>query len=67
MIAGREWTWNKSGFEIEPGESDAVEADFVISSNVKTVQFYAFLRNPMKDNEGLGWTTTALYSLDRSP
>jgi len=64
MIAGREWNWDTGGFEIEPGESDAVEADFVISSDVKTIQIYAFVRNPKKEDKGLGWTVTALCSFD---
>ena len=64
MIAGREWNWDKGGFEVEPGEADALEADFVISSNVATIQLYAFLRNPKKEGKELGWTTTALYSFD---
>ena len=62
MIAGREWNWRKGDFEIEPGESDALHADFVIPSEVETVQLYGFVRNPKKKNEGVGWTVTTLHS-----
>ena len=65
MIAAREWSWGEEDFEVEPGESDALHADFIIPSDVKTVQLYAFVKNPRKNKEGLGWTTAELTSFDR--
>ena len=40
--------WNLGEFEIEPGESDSLQADFVISTNIQAVEFYSFVDNAKK-------------------
>lgn len=62
LIVGREWEWNASGIEIEPGESDRLNADFVINDTVEVVQIYTFVRNPRK-RHAPGWGTTLMHTL----
>ena len=62
MLVDRKWSWPAGELEIEPGESDALHADFVIKASVRTVKVYAFVGNPQKKDEGLGWTATRLLS-----
>jgi len=65
MIAGREWKWSEGGFEIEPGESDSLHADYVIPKNIKILEFYFYISNAQKKRHGLGWTHTELYEFDK--
>jgi hypothetical protein len=61
MIAGREWKWNRGDFEIEPGEKDSLQADFVISTAIQVVEFYSFVGNAKKKRQGIGWTLTRIH------
>jgi hypothetical protein len=63
IIEMREWQWGKHDFEIEPGESDSLHADFIIQSNIEVVEFYCFISNPKKKRNPLGWPLTKLHTL----
>ena len=39
---------NEKDFEIEPGESDSLHADYIIESDIKVSEFYFYLRNARK-------------------
>ena len=60
MLHGREWQWEKGSFEIEPGESDSLHADFIINDNIESVEFYFFISNSKKKRVDLGWTRTQI-------
>ena len=62
MLFGRDWKWGKSGFEIEPSESDSLHADYIIEDNIKVVEFYCFISNAKKKRRRLGWTLTQLHN-----
>jgi hypothetical protein len=61
-IVGREWRQKPGAFELEPGESDSLHADFVVEDSVQVVELYAFVENPRKQRSGLGWTKTVLHT-----
>ncbi len=65
LIAGREWKWNEREFEIEPGESDSLHADYIIDSNVKVAEFYYYISNAKKKHQGIGWTLTRIHQFDK--
>lgn len=60
MLAGRQWEWEKGEFEIEPGESDSLNADFVINADVEVAEFYFFIANANKKKQGIGWSLTRI-------
>ena len=62
LIVRREWNWDPSDIEIEPGESDLLNADFVIIDTVEIVQIYTFVRNPKKRRTPRGWGATLLHT-----
>ncbi|KPK89949.1 hypothetical protein AMJ80_09060 [bacterium SM23_31] len=64
MLAERVWEWNKKEFEIEPGESDFLHADYIIESNIKVVEFYFYLSNAKKKSQNIGWTLTNIYEFE---
>jgi len=81
LVSEREWTWNSGDFEIEPGETDSLNADFFIGEDVSVCQFYAFLENPKKrqdqkkrqdprtdpkeEQPRLGWTLTKVHTFNQ--
>jgi hypothetical protein len=70
MLVGREWQWGDGELEIEPGETDTLHADFVVEAEVRVMQLYAYVRNPSKRKQGLGWSITrmdVLAGLDSGP
>ena len=64
MVTGRKWKWNNDDFEIEPGESDSLHADYIIKSNIKIVEFYFHLSNTKKKRKKLGWSLTKIHEFD---
>jgi hypothetical protein len=62
MIQNRYWDFQKeSPFEIEPGESDSLHADFFIEKHLKGIQFYYYISNIKKQENDLGWSLTLYY------
>jgi hypothetical protein len=64
MLMEREWKFSHElPFEIEPGESDSLHADFFVNKNVKIVQFYFFIANIEKKDKNLGWAFTQYFQV----
>lgn len=61
LLRQRDWKWSPGDFEIEPGETDFLHADFFVPPGVKVVELYFYLDNPRK--KGVGWTTTTIRDL----
>lgn len=55
-LAQRSWRAADLKFEIEPGESGALHADFFVPEEVTAVELYFFLANPKKSKQGIGWS-----------
>jgi hypothetical protein len=51
--------------DIEPGEKQSFDFEFVISSKVKVARIYVYVRNDKKFGEGadIGWTASSLYDI----
>jgi hypothetical protein len=60
VIVGRKWS---PTCEIEPGESDTLHADFVLELEIKLIQIYTFVGNPIKKRKDFGWPHTIFVSL----
>jgi hypothetical protein len=60
LIVDRHW---HEAFEIEPGESDTLHADFVIDCDIAQVQLYAFVGNPTGKRRNFGWPSTCFVDL----
>ncbi|MCX6279850.1 MAG: hypothetical protein NT004_17410 [Bacteroidetes bacterium] len=64
LIWERNWTFSeKAPFEIEPGESDSLYADFFVDKQVKIIQFYYYIANIEKEGKNLGWALTRYYQI----
>lgn len=50
-------------FQIEPGESDSIQYDFILSEEVGTVEIYTYLKNEAVHKRNIGWNVTTIYDL----
>lgn len=64
LIDSRELKMEKNKFEIEPGEHQEIQFDFILDSEVQTVLVYSYLENQVKREREIGWDSTILYDLD---
>ena len=63
LISVRKWKWDEGLFEVEPGESDSLHADFIVPDHVVAVEYYVFIANESKKKISLGWTLTEVAEL----
>ena len=56
--------WSEFKREIEPNESDEYHYDFVVDSDVNTVQIYSHLSNEKKLRRDIGWNCTTIHNLN---
>lgn len=49
--------------EIEPGETDTIQFDSVISSAVEAIQVYTYFKNVSKRDKEIGWNTWKTYDI----
>ena len=49
--------------DIEPGEKDVIDFEFVLSSRVETIRIYSFFRNEQKTKgkDEVGWSISTYY------
>jgi len=65
-LAEREITFSRREREIEPGEEEEFNFDFLIDADVKTVIVYSYFKNESKKRREIGWNKTTLYDLSTS-
>jgi hypothetical protein len=58
--------YSKDECEIEPGETQGIEYDFVIDDEIRTVQVYSYVINESKRKKELSWDLTTLYDIPGS-
>jgi len=49
--------------EIEPGEKEEYDFDFVIDSEIKSVVIYSYFKNRKKGHKEIGWNKTTIYDI----
>lgn len=58
----------KTTIEIEPGEKQSLDYEFVIPSTVKAVRIYTYFRNEQRSKEGreIGWYASSYYDFSKA-
>ncbi|MGH2656211.1 MAG: hypothetical protein ACRDIZ_05870 [Actinomycetota bacterium] len=56
-------TWGRGEFEVEPGESDEVTREFILSGDLETVRVYSYFKNTRKKDREIGWGLSTLYDV----
>lgn len=62
-LRSRENRWEIGDCEIEPGESQGIQRDFVLDADVRSVHVYSYVVNEEKRPEELSWDVTTLYDI----
>lgn len=67
LIAKREKSL-KPSLDIEPGEKDFIDFEFVVPSEIKVIRVYSYFRNDQRSKGGneFGWTVSSYYELGKS-
>jgi len=55
--------WKKGDCQIEPGDSQEINHDFILGAEIRTVEVYSHVTNEAKRPSRLGWDLTTLYDL----
>ncbi len=63
LIGHSEVEWSEHLFEIEPGEEDTVEFDFIVPSDVEVIQVYTYFANVAKRKPEIGWHSLDFYEV----
>lgn len=62
IIDKRTFNYNhENDYELEPGEIDKFEFDFITEKAVDVIQFYTHIENAKKSNKG--WNNTSIHKL----
>jgi hypothetical protein len=64
LIALHEVRLERGKCEVEPGESQEIHHDFILDTEVKTVEVYTYLINEKKRDHEIAWDLTTLYDID---
>jgi len=54
--------YEKNLYEVEPGETDSLSYDFLISKHLEVVEIYSHVKNLKKKKE-IGWTCTDYHEM----
>ena len=55
--------WKKGDCQIEPGDTQEINHDFILGAEIRTVEVYSHVTNEAKRPSELGWDLTTLYDL----
>lgn len=62
VVGERKCDWKASPREVEPGEEENMQFDFVVDDRAQLVEIYSYFRNERKKRE-IGWSGTTIYDL----
>lgn len=62
----RESTWGEGELEIEPGEREELQYDFILDEAVQTIRVISYLRNAKRGEPEVGWRLTTIYDLQEA-
>jgi len=69
FIAARELQYRSAQKEVEPGETDEINFDFIVDSGIDTALLYVYIRNLKKrrsisaGRREMGWEKSLIYSI----
>jgi hypothetical protein len=61
LVEERPLQFARREFEIEPGEKEQLDVDFLVDPEVERVVVYSYLRNRVKRRRDIGWSVTSVY------
>ena len=62
VVGERKCDWKASPREVEPGEDDDMQFDFVVDGEAQLIEIYSYFKNERKKRE-IGWSETTIYDV----
>lgn len=62
-IASREVRFERAECEVEPGETQSFQFDFVVESQLRTLEVYSYVSNITKRDRDLAWDCSTFYDI----
>jgi hypothetical protein len=62
----RESAWGKGDLEIEPGENEELQYDFILNGTIETIKVISYFRNVKKGEPEVGWWLTTVYDFQEA-
>lgn len=63
QIGCREPKWEKGEIEIEPGECEELQYDFILKEEIQSLRVKTYFKNTKFTNSDIGWRKTTFYNL----
>lgn len=63
LIQSHRQEFKKGECEIEPGETQDINHDFILDADLQTVEIYSYVMNEEQRDRTLAWDLTTLYDL----
>lgn len=63
MLKRKLTTPNVGDFQIEPGETDSIQYDFILGDGAQTVEVYTYIKNKIVRKREIGWGVTTIYDI----
>jgi hypothetical protein len=61
IVAERKTKWQRDELVVEPGESNQLHYEFILSDDVGPLLIYSYFKNPAITKRDIGWMTRSLY------
>ena len=62
----RESIWANGELEIEPGETEELQYEFILDNTIQTVKIVSYFRNIKRGEPEVGWRLTTIYDLQEA-
>lgn len=63
-IGYRSLVWPKGDIQLEPGESEELQFDFILENTIQTVKIVSYIENKYRKQKS-GWTKTTMFNFRR--
>lgn len=63
VLSAREWEFEPGEAEIEPGEKEWLDCEFILEEAVRVIVLYGYVRNAAKKGREIGWSSTKVVEL----
>ncbi len=64
IIAKQDHKWARGSYEVEPGEEQVLNFDFMIPGGPEMIQVYSYIGNSAKPRAAIGWRTSSLHRIE---
>jgi len=64
VLDAKKWQFDEHKAEVEPGEAEVLNSDFVIPTGVQQILLYTYVNNQAKRDSEIGWSDTVVVKIE---